>query len=63
MRTTGINAVPDEELVRWLAGGRREGLQPLHERYGALLTSLAARDLCRSTAEEVLQDVCWQDSE
>jgi RNA polymerase sigma-70 factor (ECF subfamily) len=64
MPTRAVNdAVPDEALVQWLADGRREGLQPLHDRYGPLLTSLAARNLGRSAAEEVVQDVfvtVWQ---
>ena len=63
MRTIATYAVPDEELVRRLGEGRREALEPLHDRYGPLLTSLAARDLGRPAAEEVVQDVfltVWQ---
>jgi RNA polymerase sigma-70 factor (ECF subfamily) len=55
--------VPDEELVRRLAEGRHEALDPLQERYGALLTRLAARQLDRPSAEEIVQDVfltVWQ---
>src|SRR5207253_4539224 len=42
-----VNAIeaqqcPDEELVRRLAEGQREALDPLHERYAPVLTSLAA---------------------
>lgn len=67
-RLTGVNAidlepVPDEELVRRLADGRREALDPLHTRYGPLLTNLAARHLDRPAAEEIVQDVfltVWQ---
>ena len=60
-----IDAEPiaDEELVRRLAEGRREALDPLHERYRPLLTSLAARRLDRPAAEEIVQDVfltVWQ---
>jgi RNA polymerase sigma-70 factor, ECF subfamily len=64
----GVNAidsepVPDEELVRRLAEGRCEALDPLHTRYGPLLTNLAARHLDRPAAEEIVQDVfltVWQ---
>lgn len=55
--------VPDEELVQRVAEGRREALDPLHARYGPLLTNLAARHLDRPAAEEVVQDVflaVWQ---
>ena len=63
-----VNAIeaqqcPDEELVRRLAEGQREALDPLHERYGPVLTSLAARQLDRPAAEEIVQDVfltVWQ---
>ena len=67
-RLADVNAidaepVPDEELVRRLADGRREALDRLHERYGPLVTSLAARHLDRAAAEEIVQDVflaVWQ---
>lgn len=55
--------VPDEELVQRLAEGRRDALDPLHTRYGPLLTNLAARHLDRPAAEEIVQDVflaVWQ---
>jgi RNA polymerase sigma-70 factor (ECF subfamily) len=55
--------MPDEELVRRLADGGRDPLERLHERYGAFLTSLAARHLGRPAAEEIVQDVfltVWQ---
>ena len=54
---------PDEELVKRLAEGQHEALDPLHERYGPVLTSLAARQLDRPAAEEIVQDVfltVWQ---
>ena len=49
--------VPDEDLVRQLAQGRHEALEVLQERYGPLLTSLAARQVGRPAAEEIVQDV------
>jgi RNA polymerase sigma factor (sigma-70 family) len=55
--------VPDEELVQRLAEGRREAMDPLHTRYGPLLTQMAARHLDRPAAEEIVQDVfltVWQ---
>ena len=67
-RLVSVNAIDlepvrDEELVRRLAEGRREALDPLHARYGPLLTNLAARHLDRPAAEEIVQDVfltVWQ---
>jgi RNA polymerase sigma factor (sigma-70 family) len=67
-RLAFVNAIeaqqcPDEELVRRLAEGQREALDPLHERYGPVLTNLAARQLDRPAAEEIVQDVfltVWQ---
>ncbi len=53
----------DEDLVRQLAEGQCEALAPLHDRYATLLCNLAAGQLGRSTAEEVVQDVfttVWQ---
>src|SRR5438876_7642084 len=53
----------DEDLVQQLAEGQCEALAPLHDRYATLLCNLAARQLGRSTAEEVVQDVfttVWQ---
>jgi RNA polymerase sigma-70 factor, ECF subfamily len=53
----------DEDLVHQLAEGQCEALAPLHDRYASLLCNLAARQLGRSTAEEVVQDVfttVWQ---
>ena len=37
----------DEELMRQLAGGRREAIGPLHARYASLIYGLAARSLDR----------------
>src|SRR5437016_2241436 len=53
----------DEDLVHQLAEGQSEVLAPLLDRYATLLCNLAARQLGRSTAEEVVQDVfttVWQ---
>src|ERR1700694_506331 len=53
----------DEDLVHQLAEGQREALASLHDRYATLLCNLAARQLGRSTAEEIVQDVfttVWQ---
>src|ERR1700738_3563158 len=53
----------DEDLVHQLAEGQCEALMPLHDRYATLLCNLAARQLGRSTAEEVVEDVfttAWQ---
>ena len=53
----------DEDLVHQLAEGQCEALAPLHDRYAALLCNLATRQLGRSAAEEVVQDVfttVWQ---
>jgi len=47
--------VPDEELVSRLAAGGHEALDPLQERYGSVLTSLASRQLNRPSAEEIVQ--------
>ncbi len=47
----------DEELMRQLAGGRREAIGPLHARYASMIYGLAARSLDRSTAEEISQEV------
>ena len=58
-----VQQCPDEELVRRLATGQQQALDPLHERYGPVLTSLAARQLDRPAAEEIVQDVfltVWQ---
>ena len=55
--------VPDEELVRRLAEGRHDALDALHERYLPSLTSLAARQLGRAAAQDIVQDVfvsVWQ---
>src|SRR6266852_8941908 len=53
----------DEGLIHQVAEGQCEALAPLHDRYATLLCNLAARQLGRSTAEEVVQDVfttVWQ---
>ncbi|HEX5064630.1 MAG TPA: sigma-70 family RNA polymerase sigma factor, partial [Myxococcota bacterium] len=47
----------DEELMRALAGGREEALQPLYARYAPAVFGLAAHSLERTTAEEIVQDV------
>jgi RNA polymerase sigma factor (sigma-70 family) len=63
MKAIEVQPVPDEELVSGLAAGRHEALDPLQERYGSVLTSLASRQLDRSSAEEIVQDVfltVWQ---
>ncbi|MBV9582225.1 MAG: sigma-70 family RNA polymerase sigma factor [Chloroflexi bacterium] len=55
--------VPDEELVRRLAGGLGEPLESLHARYGSFLTTVATRAVDRPAAEEIVQDVfltVWQ---
>jgi RNA polymerase sigma-70 factor (ECF subfamily) len=49
--------VPDEELVRRLAEGRHDALDALHERYLRSLTSLAARQLGRAAAQDIVQEV------
>src|SRR5262245_23923829 len=49
--------VPDEELVRRLAEGRCEALDALHDRYKPSLTRLAARQLGRAAAQDIVQDV------
>jgi RNA polymerase sigma-70 factor (ECF subfamily) len=63
MNAIEAHQCPDEELVRRLAAGQHQALDPLHERYGPVLTSLAARQLDRPAAEEIVQDVfltVWQ---
>ena len=63
VKTIDVHRVPDEDLVGKLAAGRHEALDPLHERYGSLLTNLASRQLDRPSAEEIVQDVfvtVWQ---
>ena len=58
-----VERVADEVLVSRLAAGRHEALDPLQERYGSVLTSLASRQLDRPSAEEIVQDVfltVWQ---
>jgi RNA polymerase sigma-70 factor, ECF subfamily len=63
VKTVEVEHVPDEELVSQLAAGRHEALDPLQERYGSVLTSLASRQLDRPSAEEIVQDVflsVWQ---
>jgi len=49
--------VDDPELMRALAGGSEEALQPLYARYAPLVFGLAAQTLDRATAEEIVQDV------
>lgn len=55
--------VADEDLVRRLVEGDQEALDCLYERYGRLLTYLAARQVDAASAEEIVQDVfvaVWQ---
>ena len=47
----------DEELIRRLAAGHAEAIQPLHARYAATVFAIAARSLGRAAAEEVVQEV------
>jgi len=49
--------VDDPELMRALAGGSEEALQPLYARYAPLVFGMAAQTLDRATAEEIVQDV------
>jgi RNA polymerase sigma-70 factor (ECF subfamily) len=49
--------VDDPELMRALAGGGEEALQPLYARYAPLVFGMAAQTLDRATAEEIVQDV------
>lgn len=49
--------VGDEELMRRLAAGRPEALQPLHARYAPIVFGIAVRPLGRAAAEEVVQEV------
>jgi RNA polymerase sigma-70 factor, ECF subfamily len=63
VKSLEVQHVPDEELVRQLAAGCQEVLDPLQERYGSVLTRLASRQLDRPSAEEIVQDVfltVWQ---
>ena len=63
VKTNEVERVADEVLVSRLAAGRLEALDPLQERYGSVLTSLASRQLDRPSAEEIVQDVfltVWQ---
>ena len=56
----GSGAAPeasDQELMRTLAAGSDEALQPLYARYAPLVFGLASHSLDRATAEEVVQDV------
>ena len=47
----------DEELMRQIAAGEQEALEPLYSRYAPLIFNLAARSLDRAAAEEIVQDV------
>jgi len=47
----------DEELMLQLAAGQEEALGPLYSRYAARIFHLAARNLDRPTAEEIVQEV------
>jgi RNA polymerase sigma-70 factor (ECF subfamily) len=63
VKTIEMERVADEVLVSRLAAGRHEALEPLQERYGSVLTSLASRQLDPPSAEEIVQDVfltVWQ---
>jgi RNA polymerase sigma-70 factor (ECF subfamily) len=57
VETIDAESVPNDELVRQLAEGRESALDALHERYKRSLTSLAARQLGRAAAQDVVQDV------
>jgi RNA polymerase sigma-70 factor (ECF subfamily) len=57
VETIQEQSVPDEELVRRLVEGQLEALDALHERYTPALTSLAARQLGRAAAQDIVQDV------
>lgn len=66
VKTIEVERVADEVLVSRLAAGRLEALDPLQERYGSVLTSLASRQLDRPCAEEIVQDVLltvWQQAQ
>ena len=63
MKTTGTQAIADEELIGRLALGSHEAFELLHRRYSALLTHLASQQVERSSADEIAQDVLvsvWQ---
>src|SRR4051794_16592255 len=47
----------DEELMRRLAAGCTEALQPLHARYVGLIFACAVPSLGAAVAEEVVQEV------
>lgn len=51
------NQPSDEELMRELAAGRQEALEPLYRRYAPLISRLAARSLEYAAAQEIVQDV------
>jgi len=57
VETIEKHSVSDEELVQRLAQGQHDSLDVLHERYLPSLTSLAARQLGRAAAQDVVQDV------
>ena len=59
-KVNGSGAAPeasDQELMRSLAAGSEEALQPLYARYAPLVFGLASHSLDRATAEEIVQDV------
>jgi RNA polymerase sigma factor (sigma-70 family) len=63
MQTTALQDLADEELIGRLAVGSHEAFELLHRRYSALLTHLASRQVERSSADEIAQDVLvsvWQ---
>src|SRR5678815_2580261 len=47
----------DEELVRKLGSGGEDALRVLHQRYAALVFTVATRFVDTATAEDVVQDV------
>src|SRR5262249_26073916 len=47
----------DEVLMRALASGREDALQPLYARHAPVVFALAAHSLERATAEEIAQAV------
>jgi RNA polymerase sigma-70 factor (ECF subfamily) len=48
---------PDEELVRRLGSGSEDALRVLHQRYAALVFTVATRFVDSAAAEDVVQDV------
>ena len=53
----GTTGDSDEQLVRKLGAGDENALRVLHQRYAALVFTVAARFVDTTTAEDVVQDV------